>query len=179
MRALFAILVCSLSAVPLSAATRGKKLIDYGCGSPNTSYYRTHLKELEKIPFDGIVLSAMKLKGKDPPDNMGWCAFGADARFTAQDAQRAIDDLKAAESKRFTDNFIQLVTSGTVDWFDPGWSQIATNVALLARIAQQGGCKGLMIDVEQYDRFGMWTYGTLPEKLKAAHSFEEYQVKVR
>lgn len=179
MKLLFAILWCGLSVVPLTAATRGKKLIDYGWGSPDTAYYRAHLRELEKIPFDGIVLSAMKLKGNDPPDNMGWCAFGSDARFTEQDCQHAIDDLKAAKSKRFTDNFIQVVSSGNVDWFDPGWPHIATNVALLARIAKQGRCKGIMLDAEQYDRFGMWTYGTLPQKLKAAHSFEEYQAKVR
>jgi hypothetical protein len=176
---LIALFFCGLSAVSISAATRGKKLIDYGWGSPDTAYYRAHLKELEAIPFDGLVISAMKLKGNDPPDNMGWCAFGSEARFTSQDCQHAIDDLKAAKSKRFRDNFIQVVTSGNVDWFDPGWPQIATNVALLARIAKQGGCKGIMLDAEQYDRFRMWTYATLPEKLKAAHSFDEYQAKVR
>ncbi len=179
MKLLLAILCCSLLAVPGFATTRGKKLIDYGWGSPDTAYYRAHLTELEKIPFDGLVLSVMKLKGKEPPDNMGWCAFGSEARFTARDCQHAIDDLKAAKSKRFTHNFIQVVTSGNVDWFDPGWSQIATNVALLARVAKQGNCKGIMLDAEQYDRFKMWTYATLPEKLRAAHTYEEYQAKVR
>jgi len=150
-----------------------------GWGSPDTSYYRAHLKEMETIPFDGLVLSVMKLKGNDPPDNMGWCAFGSDARFTPQDCQHAIDDLKAAKSKQFRHNFIQVVTSGNVDWFDPKWPQIATNVALLARVAKQGDCKGIMLDAEQYDRFRMWTYATLPENLKAAHGFDEYRAKVR
>ncbi len=179
MKLLFVILFCGLSVIPISATTRGKKLIDYGWGSPDTAYYRAHLKDLEKIPFDGLVLSVMKLKGNDPPDNMGWCAFGAGVKFTAEDCQHAIDDLKASKSKRFTDNFIQVVTSGNVDWFDPGWPQIATNAALLARIAKQGGCKGIMLDAEQYNQFKMWTYATLPEKLKAAHTYEEYQAKVR
>lgn len=179
MKPVFVILFCCLSVTPVSASTRGKKLIDYGWGSPDTAYYRAHLAEMEKIPFDGIVLSAMKLKGNEPPDNMGWGAFGSGARFTARDCQHAIDDLKAARSKRFTDNFIQVVSSGDVDWFEPGWSQIATNVALLARIAKEGGCKGIMLDAEQYTQFKMWTYADLPEKLKAAHTYQEYLAKVR
>ena len=42
MKLLYAILFCCLSVVPLSAATRGKKLIEYGWGSPDTAYSKNY-----------------------------------------------------------------------------------------------------------------------------------------
>src|SRR6476620_2199355 len=56
------LLVLALIVSPLASAaefvpaTRVKKLISYGSDWPNTVYVRQHVREMEKQPFDGIVI---------------------------------------------------------------------------------------------------------------------------
>ena len=38
-------------------STQDKKLISYGSDWPNTAYVRQHVREMEKHPFDGIVIA--------------------------------------------------------------------------------------------------------------------------
>lgn len=172
------ITLCLITGQTCMARTLHKKFIEYGWDCPDTAFYRENHKEMEKIPFDGVVLRVMKLKEGAPPDTLGWTAFSK-LKFQPQDYEHAITDLKAVKSKRFTDNFIQVIGGGQVDWFDPEWPTITHNAACLARVAKQGGCKGIMFDPEQYDKFRMWTYATLPAELKDAHNYKEYQAKAR
>jgi hypothetical protein len=177
MKRLFALMLC-LIVTPACATTQGKKLVLYECNCRDTAFYRQHIKEMEKIPFDGVVISVLKLKDPDPPDMLGWNTL-IRQRFQQKDYQHAIDDLKAVKSKHFTDNFIQVIAQMGLDWFDPDWPNMAYNASCMARVAKQGRCKGLMLDAEQYDSLKMWTYATLPAKLKSAHTFAEYQQKAR
>lgn len=178
MKRLLAFLLCCLAISPAFATTKGKKLVLYECNTRDTAFYRAHIKEMEKIPFDGVVISVLKLKGDQPPDMLGWNTFIRD-RWQQSDYQHAIDDLKAVKSKHFTDNFIQIVASMNLEWFDPDWPNMAYNASCMAKVAKQGGCKGLMLDAEQYDALKVWTYATLPAKYKSAHTFAEYQQKAR
>jgi hypothetical protein len=101
-------------------------------------------------------------------------------RIKPADYQHAIDDLKATKFKRFTDNFIMMDSyPGLVDWFDPDWSIVAHNAACLARVAKQGGCKGIMLDPEMYGPLVPWSYLVMPEQLRKAHTYEQYRVKTR
>lgn len=160
------------------AGMHGKKLIEYGWDRPPTSYVREHVTEMERIPFDGVVMTIPAPKDDPNKNVLGIRAFGSE-KLTPHMVQPAIDDLKVTRFRRFTDNFVQLTVSpGSVDWFDPNWSTIAGNAGLFARIAKQGRCKGIMFDPEPYvDK--VWTYIKFSEDRRKAHTFEEYKVKVR
>jgi hypothetical protein len=170
----FAVALVVACACSSSARTR-KKLIEYGWDRPNTGYVREHIAEMEKIPFDGVVMTVQPKPGAGYPSAFGTCAWRK-LKFKAEDWQHAI---KATKFKRFTDNFLQLLVSpGDVDWFSPEWSNIAHNCGVLARLAKQGGCKGIMFDPEAYVT-QIWHYNGLPEKWRKAHTFKEYQARVR
>ena len=177
-KATFALL-CVLAACPLLAGTQGKKLVQYApC---DTAFVRQHVNEMEKIPLDGI---AITVYGKDSSGKytrgLSWEAFTKN-RGNPEDYQNAINNLKATKFRRFTDNFIVMNSHpGTVDWFDPDWSIVAHNAACLARVAKQGGCKGLMLDPEMYGEPPRpWSYAKLPDELRKAHSYTEYRAMAR
>ncbi|MDO8589109.1 MAG: hypothetical protein Q7T82_18935 [Armatimonadota bacterium] len=179
MRRLVIIILCALAASHVSAGTQGKKFIQYGWGCPDTAYARQHVQELEKAPFDGVVISVNGSKSGTGEDTLGWRVFSK-VRTKPEDYKQAIADLKATKFKRLTDNFIQVISMpGDVDWFDPEWSAIAHNAACLARVAKQGGCKGIMFDPELYGSVWPWCYARVPEKLRAARTYEIYRAKVR
>lgn len=168
----------SLACMYPCGAGASKKLIEYGWDVPDTAYVREHVAEMEKVPFDGVVIRVDARKGSKWEGTFGWNAFTA-RRFEAADWTHVVDDLKATSFKRFTDNFLQLtVYPGDVDWFAPEWATIAHNVGLLARLAKQGGCKGIMFDPEAYGK-QIWHYKGLPEEWRKNHTFAEYQAKVK
>ncbi|MDH7603166.1 MAG: hypothetical protein QHI38_13590 [Armatimonadota bacterium] len=171
---LAAILLLATTSAPCFAAR--KKIIEYGWDVPDTSYLREHIREMEKIPFDGVVFK-MNPRGF-PGREFGWRAFSRE-RFDFEHMKPNIDDLKATKFRRFRDNFVQLtVYPGDVDWFDPEWSNIAHNCALLARAARLAGCKGIMFDPEAYGK-PIWQYNAFDQELKKAHTFNQYACQVR
>ncbi|MCE9556330.1 MAG: hypothetical protein K8T91_23520 [Planctomycetes bacterium] len=157
----------------LAADPPSKKLIEWGWDEPDTQFIRQNIERMEKKPFDGFVFHAMSKQG----DNLAWLAWGPRG-FKQADFQQAIDDLKATPFRLFTDRFLRVnVCPGNVDWFDDrAWAVVQQNFTLAAQIARQGGCRGFMFDVEQYE-------GRLFEYRKQAHQatklFSEYQAKVR
>src|SRR5438874_4092990 len=85
-------------------STQGKKLIKYGQEFPNTAYVRDHIAEMEKLPFDGIVICVTPTTEPKLRDGaIGFRAFGRE-RFKKEDWQHAIDELRATKFKKFTDN---------------------------------------------------------------------------
>lgn len=168
------VVVCAGST---EAKTR-KKLIEYGWDVPGQAYVREHIREMEKIPFDGIVMRVDTPNKYRYHREFGWLAFSK-LKFNAYDWRPVIDEIKAIEFKRFTDNFLQLVAyPADVDWFAPEWSNIAHNCGVLARIAKLSGCKGIMFDPECYAT-NIWHYNGMPEEWRKGHTFAEYRAKVR
>jgi hypothetical protein len=165
-------LLVALAVCPSFANVQNKKLIEYGWDCPDTAYVRAHVQEIEKVPIDGIVIKVMNAKPVDP-DTMGWTAFSK-LRFKPSDYQHAIDDLKATKFTSLTDNFIQIVSSEGVDWFDPEWSTVAYNSACLAKVAKEGGCKGIMFDPEMYGQLRPYSYNK-----NSGHTLEESRAKAR
>ncbi|MDO8585509.1 MAG: beta galactosidase jelly roll domain-containing protein [Armatimonadota bacterium] len=163
--------------------TTGKKLIEYGCDNPDTAFVREHIAEMEKIPFDGVVIRVT-----DNPEapfeshTLGLEVFKG-RKFEPSDYAHAIEDLKATRFTTLTDNFIQLYPPyfGTIDWYDPNWSVVAHNAACLAKVAKEGGCKGLMLDPEMCDpnNWPLWWYAGRVKDKKDAPSFTDYAAKVR
>ena len=168
-------IMCVLVTSPVFAGMKDKKIIVYG-DVPDTQFVREHIQDMEKGPFDGVVIHVGR---RDAGDSISSSPWGK-KKFEPKDYEFAIEDLKANKFQRLTENFIQTVTvPGDVDWFDPEWSTIAHNFACLAQIAKQGGCKGIILDPEVYVSYPVWSYADLPRELKSAHTYKEYQAKAR
>jgi len=152
-----------------------KKLICYGEDWPNTAYVRAHISEMEKFPFDGVVIAVSdELQPKYSGDCVGFRAWGKQ-RFDPTKYQHAIDDLKNTSFKKFKDNFLAVeAMPGDVDWFsDDDFAGVAQNLKLMAKIAHEGGCRGIEFDPEEYGANKVWTWASWPEAIQKKHTEEE------
>jgi hypothetical protein len=178
----FATLLVSLAGAALAADPADmrlrKKLIATGWDHPDSEGLLAHLAEMEKQPFDGVVIELMghTAEGKPCPLRPAFC------RDVWQPAwfQKNIDQLRACKCKRFTDNFICIgANPGDVDWFDDaGWRQVVEHWRIAAWIAKQSGCKGLLFDPEPYTAPHM-QFGYAAQAGHKQHSFNEYAAKAR
>ncbi len=175
---LSALYAVSISAAPLNQTTAGKKLIEYGWDCPNTAFVRQNIRQMEKRPFDGVIIRVTRTGPNGAEDTLGWRVFSR-TRFVPADYEPAIADLAAVRFEKFTDNFIQVISMPGIDWFDPEWSAVAHNAGVMARVAKQGGCAGLMFDAEQYGEIKIWSYSALPETRRKEIPLETFKDKVR
>lgn len=178
MKRLPAVLVFFTLSPVFAGSLQNKKFIEYGWDCPNAEYIRANVKEMEKIPFDGVVIR-VNPHGV-PGSGYGWETFSR-VKLKPENYQSTIDDLKATKFNRFKHNFIHLIAyPGNVDWFEPEWSSVAHNAGCLAKVAKQTGCKGIMFDPEIYgETVRTWNYKKFPKNLQTAHTFSQYKAKVR
>ena len=158
---------------------RPKKLIAIGWDlSFDTKWLREHRDEMEKRPFDGLVISVEGRRddGKEQPLRL---AFSREPWkyewFAAAGA-----DLVACRFTHLTDNFIMVgANPGDVDWFDDeGWRNIVEHWRIAARLARATGAKGLGFDPEPYHQpHAAFTYRA--QAGRDRHTFAEYAAKVR
>lgn len=145
-----------------------KKLIEYGWDVPAPSFIAQNIEQMEKRPFDGLILRVPNIgtiftsKKWDP----------AEPKLAAE--LKALEEIKWG---KFTDNFVIMYAASTMDWFsDADWESVQSNVRLCAQAAKAGRCKGLCFDPEPYGN-NPWLYS------KQAHAadktFAEYQAQVR
>ncbi|MGO8751561.1 MAG: hypothetical protein ACLQNE_36935 [Thermoguttaceae bacterium] len=169
----FAVVVI-LGAGPIaSTQDKPKKLIEWGWDEPDTKFMRANVGKMEQLPFDGVVFHVNSSKG----GGFVWEMWGS-RKFALEEFQPAIDDLKATPFRRITDRFLRVnVTPGNVDWFDDqAWGVVLHNFTVAAQIAKQGGCKGFMFDVEQYND---QLFDYRKQKHRAKKTFADYRAKVR
>jgi len=160
------------------ASTQRIKLIEAGWERPDSADLLKHLKEIEKTPYDGIVVM---LKGKDDDGKtVVMQSTFTDRPWKRQWFAQNIKELQAAKSPQLTDNFVRIGTNpGNVDWFDDaGWKNIVDHWRIIAWVAKQGGLKGILFDPEPYAKpHFQLNYAAQPQHNK--HSFAEYQAKAR
>ncbi|MCD6304157.1 MAG: hypothetical protein J7M21_04260, partial [Planctomycetes bacterium] len=159
-------------------ARRPKKFIATGWDQPNTDRLLANLAQMERRPFDGVVISveARLPGGKRLP--MRWTF--TDMPWRRQWFQPCIENLRKCRFKRFTDNFALVgANPGKVDWFDDaGWRVIVDHWRLAAWLARAGGLKGLTFDPEPYSPpHAQFKYPAQP--LRAEHTFEQYWRQAR
>lgn len=155
-----------------------KKLIETGWDQPNTAAFRKDLAEMEKQPFDGVVLG---VDGKmDDGKGLNLRGVFSPAPWKQAWFQNAADDLRAVKPTHLTDNFIIIGNNpATVDWFDDaGFKNVVEHWRIAAWIAKQGGLKGILFDPEPYTE-GHNSFGYLQQAECAKHTMVEYQAKVR
>ena len=125
----------------------GKKLIDFSQHSPYIQYYKDHLADYEKGPFDGITLRLKKEAGNGDI-------------FMVDNWAKVTDEVKEAELKLastlkaspvLTDNLLVLFGASQMDWFsDEDWAKTEDHIRYALRVARAAGCKGILWDPEPY-----------------------------
>lgn len=161
------LLVCLAAPVPALAQdgppyAQSRKLFYYGWSSRDTMYYRGHWQEVLDAPFDalGCSIALDRTKptvGDGATGNMlGWHSWGS-VRYPVSQFAETIADLKAINSKREREIFPAICPATWEQakgftWFDDArWQVILANWKTHLTIAREGGCKGLLLDVEHYD----------------------------
>jgi hypothetical protein len=159
---------CAGTDVNTQAQKLPKKLIEYGWDVPEPVFVKQNIEQMEKRPFNGIVIH---LKG-------GRKVF-LHHPYAAQKFDRDLQSLKSTNFTKFTDNFLLVWATPEEgwDWFsDSDWQASEQNIRLLASIARAAGFVGIAFDPEPYG-VDPWLYA----KLSGAKdkSFEEYWQQVR
>ena len=147
---------------------RTKKLLEYGWDVPYPTYVRDNIREMEKRPFDGVI---MRLAG----EGRGNIFMGG--RWDEADFAEDFAALAAIDwGERFTDNFIMIYAASEMDWFsDEDWDNVLANVRIMTHAARLGRCH-LAFDAEPYGK-NPWSYeGQVHAGEK---SFEEYSEIIR
>ncbi len=149
-------------------------LIVTGWDSPTPAQFHEHVAEFEKwAVFDGTTIKPTR-RGVDSQN-----AFSREP-WQWEDFAAELADLRAAKTTTCRETYLTLYASpGDVDWFDDaGWREVVNHWRLLARLAKQGGLRGLLYDSEPYEKpFQQFCYAAQAEF--ARHTFAEYRVKAR
>ncbi len=155
-----------------------KKLIATGWDRPDSEWLLDHLAEMEKQPFDGVMLELTGRTAEGKPCVLR-SAFSSE-KWQPAWFQTNIDQLRACKFKRFTDNFITIgANPGDVDWFDDaGWRQVVEHWRVAAWIAKQSGCKGILFDPEPYTPPHL-QFGYTAQAGRKRHTFNQYAEKAR
>lgn len=159
-------------------ARRPKKLIEVGWDMPDSQHLPGILDEVEKQPFDGLVVQAIGRKDDGSAIPLGWAFLNQ--KWSRQWFQSSVDQLKGCKFRRFTDNFLIFnANPGDVDWFDDaGWKNIVEHWRIAAWVARQSGFKGICFDPEPYaSPHAQFTYSAQAGHDK--HSFAEYYEQAR
>ena len=156
-------LVTALGALP-SLAGMGprigpdKKVIHLFQYWPDAKYLRENIRRMESLPFDGFVVQPTAVidgKATPPSGYSGFFRWWGPKEIGEEAMAGMLADLKATDLGRFTDNFL-LVHSQSSPlpapswWDDEAWEAITANMVLAARIAREGGLKGIFFEAEHY-----------------------------
>ena len=150
-----------------------KKLIAVGWDMPNAERLRANCRVMDETPFRG---TSMRFTGRN---NTPFLDFAhSREEWKAEDIAQITEDLAAAKPTRLTHCFLDIkATPGDVDWFDDaGWAVIVDHWRTAARVAKEGGIRGLLFDPESY-RNAQFGYSSQPEA--AEHTFDEYRAMAR
>jgi hypothetical protein len=164
-----------LSAPVRAADSSSKELIEFGWDEPDTAFLRANIVQMRQTPFDGCVFHADYRTPAGETGSFTWQAWGKRA-FTETDLREAFSDLRDARFGRFKSNFLRFnTTPAKLDWFDD-YSAVLANAKLAARLAQAGGCPGILFDIEQYEG-QLFDYAK--QRDAATKSWEAYAAQAR
>lgn len=169
---------CLCAASDAQDARRHKKLIATGWDHPNSDRLLANLREMEKRPFDGVVVHLEGRVGAKKRLPLHWM-FLAD-KWQREWFEPCVKNLQACRFTRFSDNFILVgANPGSVDWFDDaGWREIVDHWRIAAWVAKQAGFKGMTFDAEPYaPPHAQFKYAAQPQRDR--HTFEEYCAQAR
>jgi hypothetical protein len=172
---LLSVLAILPASIARSAEPLAKRLIEFGWDEPDTTFLRAHIQEMERTPFDGCVFHANAVSSDGKRESFTWLVWGQ-RRFTDLDLKPALDDLKATPLHRFSHNFLRFnTTPGDLDWFDDHGAVVA-NARLAGRFAREGKCRGILLDIEQYEK-PLFNYRK--QRNASTKSWDDYAAQAR
>jgi len=128
----FCITMIYVGCVNIQANTQAqklpKKLSEFGWDVPTPSFVKQNIEQMEKRPFDGIVI---KLKG-------GEKVF-LHQPYNSKEFNQDLQSLKLTNFTKFSDNFVLMWATPEEgwDWFsDSDWQASEQNIRLFALIAR-------------------------------------------
>jgi hypothetical protein len=151
-----------------------KRMVEQGWDAPTQRQLKRDIAVMDASPFDGVAFDAVVGTVERPFER----AFSRDT-WDASRFDAVIADLKATTPRKLTHNFLTLnANPGDVAMFDDaGWVQIVEHWRLAARIAKQGGLKGILFDPEPYQ--GNRPFSWLDAPNAGKQSFDATAAKAR
>ena len=126
-----------------------KLLIEFGWDEPDTAFLLKHAAKMANSPFDGCVFHAVARPDNAPVENFAWKTWGRRV-FSEAELSQARNDLKSTRFGHFNQNFLRVNTApADLDWFDDH-TAVLSNLKLAASLANDGRCRGVLLDTEQY-----------------------------
>lgn len=153
-----------------TAARSQKRLLEWGWNTPRLQAVPQYIDAAQNTPFDGVIFDI-----ETPADTRGlsWTIF-----YTERVDQGALDqlaiDLDTIEWGRLTDNFLRVNAYTTLDWFDD-YEITLGNLEAVARLANQLGFRGIMLDTEQYPGVTVFEYAG--QRNRDQYSYDEYDAQ--
>ena len=149
-----------------------KKVIEYGWDQylePNPAYIRDHIREMEKRPFNGIIFRLTDGGGE---------VFNLSA-WNPEKLEPQLKILGDIKWDKFTDNFVDVLSNCTMDWFsDADWQKVLAHTQFITRAVKVAGCKGIAFDPESYGGdLDVWAFDK--KKVATGRSFDEYAAQAR
>ena len=168
--------ICSISpGIASGQVAKQKRLIEFGWDEPDTAFMKAHITEMENTPFEGCVFHINYTRTIGIPQSFLWEAWGKKS-FAPEQLDQAINDLKTTKFQKFKHNFLRFnTTPADLDWFDD-YSSVVNNATLAAHVAKEGGCKGVLFDVEEYKN-ALFTYSKQRDRL--SKSWDDYALQAR
>jgi hypothetical protein len=146
-----------------------KRLLEFGWKTPLLQAIPQVIDVAQTLPFDGLLFD---IETPNHIRGLSWTVFG-NQRVDQAALDQIAADLAGFGWGRLTDNFIRINVNyepGVVDWFDD-FDAILYNAEALARLANQLGFAGLMIDTEQYNAF---PFDYQQQAYRDRYTYDEY-----
>ena len=100
-----------------------------------------HHKDIEALPFSGFIMVGNSFTKR---------VMQEDVNLTYQEVWNELKGLKNLYTKK-TDNFLQINVEFPGDFWDKEvWERVTNNFAIVAKVAQEIGFKGIIFDDEPY-----------------------------
>jgi len=169
---LMSALIVAIGAAALAQGRPKKKLVQYGFDVQFPAYVAEHIREMERRPFDGIMMRT---------DRDGFSHVFYNRELNEAETKAYFEALSRIRWEKFTDNFFFIYCRSNMDWFSEedwapdGW--VLRNVRLCARAAKVGRCVGVAFDPESFWGRRPWHYAIQPHANEK--SFAEFEKIVR
>jgi hypothetical protein len=149
---------------------RRSKIIDFR--GTSLEFIRNNPGIIDQSPVDGMLVRVAATRdGREVL--LEQSVFGKEA-MRYEDFAAAVAEIRATDLRTLTDNFLCVyVVPGDLDWFGD-CSAFINNARVAARVAREGGLKGICLDCEPYG-FRLWDHRLVAHKER---SFEEYYQQI-
>ena len=143
-----------------------KKVIKHGWDSPSPEFFHKNIKMLDThLPFDGmdITLNRFIATPDGKKRQLNNLSF-SNVRFQEAWFKKDMEHLRKGyeKSSHLKHNFIACYSTNFMGEFnfydDKFWDNVCNNYRILAKVAKEGKCKGLSLDLEDYGGYHNWAY---------------------